>query len=129
MWLRWDGYINSQHLFQTFSVPMMDARDVIQTVHSFVCIVKSYFLAQPLVFASQSSFASNVVHCTQAEDAFGLDLCDKFIHTSVDHRNEGQIAKAIHVSTERAFSSRFVPPITDILKGRAYGEMLVLSPT
>eukprot|EP01084_Bolivina_argentea_P079739 144568_1 len=79
------------------------------------------------VFLSEDEFANNIIHCRK--DTNGVDLSDKFIHVQIDDNDPTQIQSAANLASMRAFQSRFVPPIADISKGKAFGQMSIFLPS
>eukprot|EP01084_Bolivina_argentea_P139977 246198_1 len=138
IWLQCSDYDNSELVFNYIHLSPISYEDIVNFVRSvhYENIIKcvNSFIASIEVncpaFQSQHKFAENVINCTQVTQVNDtIDLCDKFIHINVDYNNTTQVYSAINLAASRAFSSRFVPPITNVIKGKAYGEMLILSPT
>eukprot|EP01083_Nonionella_stella_P303915 1053878_1 len=71
-------------------------------------------------FVSEDEFANNIVNGQKP---------DKFIHIQIDDNDPKQIQSAMNLASTRAFQSRFVAPIIDITKGKAFGEMSLLLPS
>eukprot|EP01084_Bolivina_argentea_P172955 299563_1 len=71
-------------------------------------------------FVSEDEFANNIVNGQKP---------DKFIHIQIDDNDPKQIQSAMNLASARAFQSRFVAPIIDITKGKAFGEMSLLLPS